>query len=187
MSATMADHDAPEFRQITRPPEMPPERRHELIECWAAVTNAGGAVVPLGFPLPPVGVEQVAPAADRLIAGLDPRRSRLLLATVGYDLAGWLLVRRDLHPLIAHWGEVNHLQTHPRFRGQGIGTALMRRVRELARDEMGLEQLRLAARAGTGLEGFYRRLGWREVGRWPGALRVAPGDDRDDILMVLAL
>jgi hypothetical protein len=25
------------------------------------------------------------------------------------------------------------------------------------------------------------------VGRWPGALRVAPGDDRDDILMCLSL
>ncbi|MGW8395160.1 GNAT family N-acetyltransferase [Streptomyces lydicus] len=187
MTATVADHIPPEFRQVTRPPEMSPKHRRELIECWAAVTNAGGPVVPLGFPLPPVGVGQVAPAADGLIAGLDPLRSRLLLATVGDDLAGWLLVRRDMHPLIAHWGEINHLQTHPRFRGRGIGTALMRRVRELARDEMGLEQLHLAARAGMGLEGFYRRLGWREIGRWPGALRVAPGDDRDDILMLLTL
>ncbi|WP_328707546.1 GNAT family N-acetyltransferase [Streptomyces sp. GS7] len=80
-----------------------------------------------------------------------------------------------MHPLIAHWGEVNHLQTHPRFRGRGIGTALMRHVRELARDEMGLQQLHLAARACLGLEGFYHRLGWREVGRWPGALRGHPG------------
>ncbi|MGW4750599.1 GNAT family N-acetyltransferase, partial [Streptomyces sp. NPDC004290] len=29
--------------------------------------------------------------------------------------------------------------------------------------------------------------GWTEVGRWPGALRVAPGDDRDDIMMALSL
>jgi hypothetical protein len=51
---------------------------------------------------------------------------------------------------------------------------------------MGLEQLHLAARGGMGLERFYARLGWREIGRWPGALRLAPGDDRDEILMVLS-
>jgi hypothetical protein len=51
---------------------------------------------------------------------------------------------------------------------------------------MGLEQLHLAVRGGTGTEQFYGRLGWREVGRWPGALRLARGDDRDEILMILA-
>jgi hypothetical protein len=44
----------------------------------------------------------------------------------------------------------------------------------------------LAARGGVGLEDFYGRLGWKEIGRWPGALRLAPGDDRDEILMILA-
>jgi hypothetical protein len=36
------------------------------------------------------------------------------------------------------------------------------------------------------LERFYSRLGWEVTGRWPGALRFAPGDDRDEILMILA-
>ncbi len=36
-----------------------------------------------------------------------------------------------------------------------------------------------------GLEDFYGRLGWAEIGRWPDALRLAPGDDRDEILMIL--
>jgi hypothetical protein len=61
----------------------------------------------------------------------------------------------------------------------------MTQARRVAREEMGLEQLHLALRGGTGLERFYRRLGWQVVGSWPGALRVAPGDDRDEILMVL--
>lgn len=62
----------------------------------------------------------------------------------------------------------------------------MHRLRHVARDEMGLEQLHLAARGGgTGLEDFYARLGWREVGRWPGKLRLAPDDTRDEILMIL--
>lgn len=61
----------------------------------------------------------------------------------------------------------------------------MRELREVAGGELGLEQLRLAARGGEGLEDFYGRLGWREVGRWPGALRLAPHDTRDEVLMLL--
>jgi hypothetical protein len=51
--------------------------------------------------------------------------------------------------------------------------------------QMGLEQLHLAARGCVRLEDFYRRLGWMEIGRWPDALRLAPGDDRDEVLMIL--
>ena len=62
----------------------------------------------------------------------------------------------------------------------------MTSARQIARQEMGLEQLHLAARGGMGLERFYAKLGWREIGRWPGALRLAPGDDCDEVLMILA-
>jgi GNAT superfamily N-acetyltransferase len=179
--------DCPEFLHITRPHEVTPDLRRQLADCWAAVINAGGAVIAPGIPLPPVSVRDVGPAAERLTDGLDPERSRLLVATVDGTLAGWLVIRRDPHPLIAHCGVVNHVQTHPHFRRRGIGTALMARVREIAAEDMKLEQLQLSAREGLGLEHFYRSLGWTEVGRWPGALRVAPGDDRDDILMCLSL
>lgn len=63
---------------------------------------------------------------------------------------------------------------------------VLARLRPLI-DAAALEQLRLAARAGVGLEDFYGRLGWKEIGRWPGALRPAPGDDRDEFLMALTL
>ncbi|MFD4607083.1 hypothetical protein [Streptomyces sp. NPDC058451] len=59
----------------------------------------------------------------------------------------------------------------------------MHEVRRVAKEEMGLEQLPLAARSEVGLEDFYGRIGWKEVGRWPGALRLAAGDDRDEILI----
>ncbi|WP_411089360.1 GNAT family N-acetyltransferase [Streptomyces sp. 061-3] len=74
----------------------------------------------------------------------------------------------------------------PRLRGRGIGSALVHELRKIARDELGLEQLHLAARGGEGLEDFYGRLGWREIGRWPAALRLAPDDTRDEVLMILA-
>ncbi|MFJ5533936.1 GNAT family N-acetyltransferase [Streptomyces sp. NPDC093261] len=178
---------APRLTRITRPGEVSSGLRRDLVDCWVAVSNAGGAVIPYGFPLPPVTARQVGPVLDQIVDGLDPQRCRMLVATVEGELAGWLILRRDPHPLVAHCGVVNHVQTHPRFRGRGIGAALMHRVRDVARDEMGLERLGLGVRAGLGLEEFYRKLGWVEVGRWPGALRVAPGDDRDEILMSLAL
>ncbi|MBL1086518.1 GNAT family N-acetyltransferase [Streptomyces actinomycinicus] len=178
---------APRLIQFTCPDEVTSDLRRDLVDCWVAVSNAGGAVIPYGFPPPPVTEREVGPVLDQIADGLDPRRCRMLVATVEGELAGWLILRRDPHPVVAHCGVVNHVQTHLRFRRLGIGAALMHRVRDVARDEMGLARLGLGARAGLGLEEFYRRLGWVEVGRWPGALRVAPGDDRDEILMSLAL
>lgn len=168
--------------QLTGPDEADAAVRQELTACWIEVTNAGGAA---GFPFPPVDVSHVTPAVDALVARLDPSRGRILLARIGGCLAGWVAVSRDPSPLIAHWGVVSHLQTKLAHRNEGIGSALMRRLREVARDEMGLEQLHLAARGGTGLEDFYSRLGWRLTGRWPGKLRLAPDDTRDEILMIL--
>jgi GNAT superfamily N-acetyltransferase len=180
----MADGLAPSFRQAVQAEDVSPALRRELIECWITVANHGGAV---GFPFPPVTATEVEPVADRLIGGLSPRLSRLLLAIVDERLAGWLNVRRDPHLVVDHWGTVHSVQTHPCFRGCGIGAGLMSRVRQIARDEMGLEQLHLAARGGMGLEQFYSRLGWREIGRWPGALRFGGAiGDRDEVLMLLA-
>ena len=179
----MSDDLAPSYLQAVRPDEVSHGLRSDLIECWITVSNSGGAV---GFPFPPVTGADVEPVADQVIEGLDPQLSRLLFARVDGVLAGWLNVRREAHPVVMHWGTVRSVQTHPRFRGRGIGAGLMSRVRHVAREEMGLEQLHLAARAGMGLEDFYGRLGWQEVGRWPGALRFGPGDDRDEVLMLLA-
>jgi GNAT superfamily N-acetyltransferase len=167
--------------QATCPGDMTSEAARELVTCWTAVANDGGAV---GFAFPPVDVSDVAPVAGRLIAELDPQYSRLLLARLDGTLAGWLNLSRHRDRLVLHWGMVTRVQTHPAFRGQGIGAALMNRARQVARDEMGMEQLRLEARSGEGLEEFYARLGWKEIGRWPAALRFDHGD-RDEVLMLL--
>lgn len=157
--------------------------RQQMTDCWITVSNAGGAA---GFPFPPVDARHVAPAVDHLADQLDPQRSRILLATDSGTLMGWVVLSRDASPLIAHWRTVNHLQTQPEHRNHGIGSALMNELRRIARDEMGLEQLHLAARGGVGLEDLYTRLGWRETGRWPNKLRLAPDDTRDEVLMILA-
>jgi GNAT superfamily N-acetyltransferase len=177
-----ARHDV-DISQLTEPGDAGPAVRRELTACWVEVTNAGGAA---GFPFPPVDDGHVSPVVEALTASLDPRRNRILLARVDGALGGWVALSRDPSPLIAHWATVRHLQTLPAHRGRGIGSALMRRLRQVARDEMAVEQLHLAARGGTGLEDFYGRLGWQVTGRWPGKLRLAPGDTRDEILMILA-
>ncbi|MDK1474499.1 GNAT family N-acetyltransferase [Streptomyces sp. 549] len=184
---TASEVSAPAFAQLLRPADVSGAVRREIAACWASVANGGGAVIPSGCPLPPLTPADVEPALDRIADDLHPARSRLLVATLDGALAGWLLLRREAHPLEAHCGVVNHVQTHVRLRGRGVGAALMHRVRVVAREEMQLERLKLSARSGLGLEDFYRKAGWTEVGRWPGALRLAPGDDRDDVLMSLAL
>ncbi|GAA5062521.1 GNAT family N-acetyltransferase [Streptomyces similanensis] len=178
---------APTLAQFAQPSGLSTALRHELAACWAAVVNSGGAVIPADCPLPPLTSAETAAAVERIAQGLAPERGRLLTATVEGCLAGWLLVRREAHPLEAHCGVVNHVQTHVNFRGSGVGAALMHHVHHVAREEMGLERLKLTVRAGLGLEDFYAKVGWIEVGRWPGALRVAPDDDRDEILMSLTL
>jgi hypothetical protein len=63
----------------------------------------------------------------------------------------------------------------------------MAAVEQAARGFHGIEALRLTCRGGTGVESFYAACGYKEVGRVPGAIRVAPGDDRDDVVMLLTL
>jgi GNAT superfamily N-acetyltransferase len=171
----------PMIDQCFDPAEVSAGLRRAIVDCWITVSNAGGAA---GFPFPPVDTSIVAPVADDLIASLSPD-SRLIVAHAGDALAGWVHLQRHPGPPIGHWGTISHLQSLPALRGQGVGSALMTSARRIARQEMGLEQLHLAARGGMGLERFYAKLGWREIGRWPGALRLAPDDDRDEILMIL--
>jgi GNAT superfamily N-acetyltransferase len=176
------------LHQLTSPREATPALKRALAGCWVEVTNAGGAA---GFPFPPIDLAQAAGAVDSLAGSLAPETSRILMATTGESaedgLVGWLHLRRDPFRPAAHWGTLQHVQTRPAVRGRGYGTVLMTEVRRIARDEMGLEQLHLAARGGAGLEAFYARHGWQEVGRWPRALRFAPdsSDDRDEVLMLL--
>jgi GNAT superfamily N-acetyltransferase len=182
MIDSMSQPSCADLIQLTDPGQVTPGVRQALVDCWIEVANAGGAV---GFPFPPVDAGDVGPVADRLITDLDSDYNRVLLAEVGGVLAGWLSLSRHRDRVVPHWGTVKRVQTRPGFRGRGIGIALMNEARRIARDELGLEQLHLEARGGEGLEGFYGRLGWTEIGRWPGALRFLDGD-RDEVLMLLA-
>ena len=156
--------------------------RAELLACWVDVINAGGAV---GF-VPPVDADDVAPVLDRLLEGVASGRAVLCVLTVDGATAGFAALVGSSSPLRRHWGTVLRVQVHPSYQGRGLGRVLMDGVHRIARDR-GWEFLHLTARGGTGIDGFYRGLGYDEVGRLPGAIRVAPGDDRDEIVMACRL
>lgn len=169
---------------MTAAAQVTPTIRSALVDCWRDVSNAGGAV---GFPFLPVDHDEVRRAVDFMVESLNPDLNRLLVATVDGELAGWLLLAGNHSKLTQHWAKVLRVQTALDHRGRGIGHALMDEVARAARDDFGLEQLHLELRGGLGLEEFYRRCGWHIIGRWPAALRLGPGDDRDEILMMRSL
>lgn len=142
----------------------------------------------MGFAeLLPVSDGDVAPVVDEIVADLDPRLSRLLVATRGPALVGWLLLTGNANPVTAHWGRVTRLQTSVEARGTGVARQLMAELHRSARDDLDLDSLRLEVRGGWGLEAFYERFGWVMVGAWPGALQFAGHGRRDEVLMVIDL
>ena len=162
--------------------DVDPELRAALLACWTDVTNAGGAV---GF-VPPVTTDDVAPALDALLTRVAQGRERVVVLRVDGEVAGWAVLSLSVSPLRRHWATVLRVQVHPARQGRGLGRALMTGVHEAARG-LGLEMLHLTVRGGYGLEGFYAGLGYREFGRMPGAIRVAPGDDREEVHLFVRL
>lgn len=171
-----------QLRWLSAPADLTPALLEALVGCWVRVSDSGGAV---GFPHPPVDVPEVRAAALRLRDGLDDDR-RLLVAVVGGALAGWLVLHRNTSPLTRHWASLSRVQTDLPYRGLGVGRRLVQEAARAAAAD-GLEQLHADVRGGQGLEDFYAALGWTEVGRRPRALRLATGDDRDEVLLVLHL
>ena len=173
------------LRWLTRPDDVSPQVREALTVCWRDVANNGGAV---GFAeLLPVTDADVAPVVDDVVAALDPRLDRLLVATRGHALAGWLRLTGNANPVTAHWGRVTSVQTSLEARGSGVAASLMAELHRCARDDLGLDSLRLEVRGGWGLEAFYERFGWMVIGAWPGALQFTQHGRRDEVLMSLDL
>lgn len=181
----MSDPSRPVLHWSTAPADVSASLRAELTACWRDVVNAGGAV---GFAeAAPVSDAVVAPVVEQVVARLDARLGRLLVAMRGDEVLGWLLLTGNAAPVTAHWARVTHVQTRPSVRGTGVGRALLTELHRSARDDLGLAYLRLEARGGMGLEEFYGRFGWSVVGAWPGALRFTRHGVRDEVLMGLDL
>jgi GNAT superfamily N-acetyltransferase len=169
---------------LSAPQMVTPERISQIARSWQEVSNAGGAV---GFPFPPVELDEVLARTKQMVSSLDPLLKRLLIATIDDDLAGWLVLSGNNAPLTSHWATVERVQTDLAFRGTGVGREIMEEVSRAAAEDLRLKSLHIEVRGGAGLEGFYESLGWIEVGRWPGSLRFGGDDYRDIVLMYLWL
>jgi GNAT superfamily N-acetyltransferase len=156
--------------------------RAALLDLWTEVTNAGGAV---GF-VAPVTADVVAPVLDTLVERVHAGQQTLCLLRVDGEVAGFAVLSTSTSPLRSHWATVLRVQVHPDRQGEGLGRVLMQGVHAIARAG-GLEFLHLTVRGGYGLEGFYERLGYEVFGRMRGAIRVAPGDDRDEVHLTCRL
>ena len=173
---------APPSTEVTAVEAVDPQLREAMLACWTDVTNAGGAV---GF-VPPVTRDVVEPVLDALLARAAAGRERVVVLRADGELAGWAVLSLSVSPLRRHWATVLRVQVHPSRQGQGLGRVLMTGVHRAARD-CGLEMLHLTVRGGYGLERFYEGLGYREFGRMPGAIRLAPGDDREELHLYVRL
>jgi len=163
-------------------PLLTPALREQIVHLWTEVTNAGGAV---GF-VAPVTEDDVRPVAEAAFAGVERGPDRLLIGVDGEQLAALVFLVDNRFGLKAHWRVLKRVMVLPGSQGRGYGAALLREAAAVAR-VMGLEALQVTLRDGHGLEGFYAKAGYRVIGRIPGALRVAAGDDRDEVVMWLDL
>ena len=150
---------------------------------WVEVNDAGGSV---GF-VPGASEEQVAQVLDGYVARLgDGATACVALNSPLGELLGFGFVVGSTGALMRHTANLERIMTDPGRRGTNHGALLMAGLHRAAR-ERGVELVTLDYRGGTGLGEFYTRYGYSEVGRVPGAVRVAPGDDRDGVLMARSL
>jgi GNAT superfamily N-acetyltransferase len=163
-------------------PELTDELRKRIVALWVDVTNAGGAV---GF-VAPVTAGEVRPIADQAFDAVTAGFDHLLTGMDDGELVALLFIVDNRFALKDHWRVLKRVMVTPHRQGRGYGAALMREAEAVGR-KAGLAGFQVTVRTGAGTENFYQRLGYREVGRMPGALRVAPGDDRDEIYMWLGL
>ena len=163
-------------------PPLTDDLRAAIVALWVDVTNAGGAV---GFVLP-VTADDVRTTAEAALDAVAAGRDHLLVGVDDARPVALLFVADNVYALKDHWRVLKRVMVAPGSQGRGYGGALMREAAAVA-EKLGLAGLQVTVRAGMGTEDFYARLGYREVGRVPGALRVAPGDDRDEIIMWLDL
>ncbi|WP_432134334.1 MULTISPECIES: N-acetyltransferase family protein [unclassified Streptomyces] len=169
---------------FTLDPAVTPDLRDGILDLWADVSDAGGAV---GF-VPPVTREAIRPALVQHLVAMAEGRARLL---VGRDTDGRVAATGfftfNTHRLMTHWVWLYTVMVHPRHQGRGYGRDLLAAAEDAARAFDGIEAIRLTCRGGLGLERFYGACGYKEVGRVPDAIRLGPGEYRDDVMMLLPL
>ena len=159
------------------------QTRESLLDLWCSVNDTGGAV---GF-LPGAPRHRVAGALATHEEGMaDGTTTGVVLRGVDRRVVGAGFWVADANPLLGHSRTAYRIMTAPDLRGRNLGRLLMAAMHRVAR-EQGVEVAVLDVRSGLGTTRFYEVCGYVEVGRVPGVIRVAPGDDRDSVVMARRL
>jgi RimJ/RimL family protein N-acetyltransferase len=191
VGAVALDDDAPDEApstvlqapRVAVPDHLDGPTRESLLDLWCAVNDIGGAV---GF-LPGAPRRSVAAALAAHERGMAEGTTTLvLLRGAGDRVVGAGFWVADGNPLFDHTRTAYRVMTHPEMQGRNLGRLVLAAMHRVAR-EQGIEVAVLDVRSGLGVTRFYERMGYVEVGRVPGVIRVAPGDDRDRVLMARRL
>jgi GNAT superfamily N-acetyltransferase len=110
-------------------------------------------------------IESLQEQSMRELAKFAPPHGSLLLATDDTQVAGVACMRR----LDEQTVEIKRMYVRERYRGMGIGRALLRQLLEQAR-EVGYSMVKLdSTRFMTEAHALYRSEGFREIGPYPGS------------------
>jgi RimJ/RimL family protein N-acetyltransferase len=109
-----------------------------------------------------------------------------IVAVIRSDgVIGSLGISREEHPVTRHVASIG-MMVHPAWRGRGVGSALMTKALEWAR-QTGVEKVALSVYPDNGAaRALYRKFGFVEEGRLSGHSKKAVGY-RDEIVMGLWL
>lgn len=169
--------------RVEAPEWLDEHTREQVLDLWCAVNDDDGAV---GF-LPGAERSRVAEALaaheEEMADGLT---TAVLLRAPDDSVVGLGFWVADRNRMRAHERTAFRIMTDPARRGRNLGRLLLAAMHRVARDA-GVELATLVVRSGTGATRFYERAGYVEVGRVPGNIRVAPGDDRDSVFMARRL
>jgi GNAT superfamily N-acetyltransferase len=129
-----------------------------LIDCVR-----GGASVSF---MASISNSQASDFFQRVAEALHRNERILLAAFIDGQLVGTVQITIALPENQPHRAEIAKLLVAPSARGQGVGTALMRRAEELSR-AAGKTLLVLDTATGSDAERLYLRLGWQALGVIP--------------------
>lgn len=158
--------------------------RENWVDVWTAASNAGGAI---DF-VSQVHKDDVLPRVDTEIASAVDKGNRVgVLEDPNTKMAmAFAVLKRTSSPLQQHWQFLTRVMVHPACQRRGVGQKLVLEMHRVAK-EIGLRQVRLTFRGGTGLERFYEALGYRQIGFHPDGVQIGPLEFCPEITMLFDL
>jgi GNAT superfamily N-acetyltransferase len=136
-----------------------------LVELTDLLQNSINSGASVGF-LAHAEISQLLAFWKNLMAQAKSGHLRILGSFEDSHLVGTVTLLMDALPNGVNRAEVKKLLVHTNFRGRGIGTALMKAIEELARQE-NLELLVLDTETDSKAESLYICLGWNRLGSIP--------------------